>query len=280
MKEFRNQHYVPQTYLRGFTNNDVDLRNESKLWKLDKENKSIEHKGIGHICNEEYYYSYRDETNKYNHEVEKMFSGFEKDFNKIKFTANCIRNTYLNQNEISWFTRFEINYIIKFIIFQIFRVPKIMDQFINKMENGFIEMNNNDNITQDSQELKNDIKRIGLPIMFDLANPNYQMVQETILNKNLYMTIIPYESKKSYIINDNPILISNAEEANAIINSKTEITMAITKNIALSFFEYGTNKSCRIISDNHIDRINKSFFKNSTKCCFSGDKDILSNLLE
>lgn len=56
--------------------------------------------------------------------------------------------------------------------------------------------------------------------------------------------------------------------------------MAITKNIALSFFEYGTKISCRIINDNNIDRINKSFFKNATKYCFSGDKSVLTNLLE
>lgn len=220
MKEYKNQHYVPQTYLRGFTNNDVELRTENNLWKLDKSSSTIELKGIGHICNEEYYYSYRDETNKYNHEVEKMFSGFERDFNRIKFKANCIRNAYLNQNKTYWFTRSEMKYIIKFIVFQIFRVPKIMDQFIGKMENGFNEINRIEKITQGIAEIKNDIKRIGLPIMFDLTNPNYQMILNIILHKNLYITIIPYESTKSYIINDNPILIKNTVEANAIINLK------------------------------------------------------------
>ena len=100
-----------------------------------------------------------------------------------------------------------MKYIIKFIVFQIFRVPKIMDQFIGKMENGFNEINRIEKITEGIAEIKNDIKRIGLPIMFDLTNPNYQMILNIILHKNLYITIIPYESTKSYIINDNPILI-------------------------------------------------------------------------
>ena len=279
MKEYKNQHYVPQTLLKGFTNNDIDLHKSAVLWKFDKDSKEIRLKGIEHICNEDYYYSFKDTNNEYNHGIEKMFSRFENDFNKIKYRANCIRNSFLHQKKVEWFTRSEIKYIAQFMIFQIYRVPKIIDNFFNKMTIGFSEMNKKEGIVQTDNELINDIKKIGLRLMFDLKDHNYIMLQDMLLAKNMIVTVTPYQAEEGFIITDNPVLITNKEEKNAIINNKTEITMAITKNIALSFFEYGTDKSCGIIRDADIDTINISLMKNAARYCFSGKKKTLEKLL-
>ena len=279
MAEYKNQHYVPQSFLSGFTDNDLNLKNESALYRLNKLTNEIDKKGIKHICNENYYYSFLDENNNYHHDIEKMFSKYETEFKKIRHKANCIRNGYLQNQKYEWFNRSEKKCLIQFIVLQLFRVPKIITPYISQMSHDFMEMNLTEGKEQTEEEILNDIKRMSMSHMFDLTNQSFQLIIEILNNKNMILTVSNYTSNNAFIVSDNPVLLANKSEPNAIIHDKTEITMTLSKNIAISFYEYGYDNKIGIIDNKSIDVINRSFYKNASNFCFSGNRETLEKIL-
>jgi hypothetical protein len=279
MANYKNQHYVPQIYLKGFMDTDIDLGKDANLYRLNKETGIIDKKGIKNICTENYYYSYIDDNGQYNHNIEKMFSQFETDFKKIKFKATCIRDAYFRNDENIWFSRHEERMLIRFIIFQLLRVPAKIEPFIELMSNGFKQMNQTEGIVQSEQQILNDIRKLGVAHMFSADDKNYKLLEFLINSKNKFLTFTGKNEENSFIITDNPVLITNTVERNALINRKTEITMTINKNIAISFYEYGNTRKYNLIDSENISRINNSFYMNATRYCFSGNEKNLRNLL-
>lgn len=279
MAEYKNQHYVPQSYLMGFTDSDINLKTESTLYRLNKETRELDRKGIKHICSENYYYSFLDEHGNYNHSTEKMLSSFENEFKKIRYRANCIRNSVLPSTEVKWFSRYEKRVLLQFIVFQLFRVPAIIDPYILQMTRDFQRMNHLEGKTQTEDEVINDIKKMALSHMFDINSRSYSIIFSLLNAKNMILTITEFASENSFVVTDNPVLITNQVERTAILNPKTEVTMTITKNIAVSFYEYGDINKCNILDDAGIEKINISFYKNATKFCLSGNQKNLEKLL-
>jgi hypothetical protein len=279
MAEYKNQHYVPQSYLAGFTDDNLMIKNDNSLFRLNKESNEIDRKGIKHICSENYFYSFLDENHVYNHTIEKMFSKYETEFKKIRYKANCIRNMFLQKDKLLWFSVSEKRQIIQFLILQLFRVPAKITPYITQMTHDFRTMNTKEGVIQTDEQIINDIKKMSMSHMFDFSNRSLQLYENILHHKNMILTVTNFKTNNGFIASDNPVLISNKNEPNAFIHDKTEITMTLSKNIALSFYEYGIDSKIGVIDDKSVALVNSSFYKNSSNFCFSGNRNNLENIL-
>jgi hypothetical protein len=281
MSEYKNQHYVPQIYLKQFIDlSEIpDGSNKDSLWVYNKNNRQIELECISKICSDDYLYSFMDENGNYVNDLEKWLSSFEIHFRKVLNRSQSIRRAIINKRKIDWYQRCEVNYIVDFILFQYFRIPKFLNSFIEMNIEGFKEIDLMEGKNQDKLGVINDIKKNGFPQIFDMSNKKFQILQELIVSKNLYVTVIPDSVDRDFCICDCPVLITNQYFSNALIHSNTEITIPLTKKIAVSFYEYGTNRVGRLLSDKEqIDKLNSSFLKISQNTCCSGKKDMLEHL--
>lgn len=84
MAEYKNQHTVPQLYLREFRDSfELPPKySENMLWRLDQKTATISPKGIENICSESYYY-YRTDSGECDHEIEKKLGALETGFKKV-----------------------------------------------------------------------------------------------------------------------------------------------------------------------------------------------------
>jgi len=73
MFDYKNQHYLPQFYLKGFT----DPAAPGQLQVLKKGHQHWMKRGTKNVASEEYLHSFKEENGEMNHDVEKTFSQVE-----------------------------------------------------------------------------------------------------------------------------------------------------------------------------------------------------------
>ncbi len=283
MAENKNQHYVPKVYLKGFINskNIPEDFNQNALWEYDKVEQTIEIKRIEDVFAVEYFYSFFDENKQYNHTTEALLSKFENNFNKIKNRSELIRNGIINQKRIDWYNKSELDYLIWFIMIQYFRVPKFTSSIVMDSYGECKRINSAYGVAQKDEEVFNNIKKNAFPLMFDFENPQHKIMYQLISSRNIHVTIIPDQIENDFIITDSPILVTNPVSRNALIHQNTEITIPITKKIAISFYGYGygKEKKTRVLTDkNEIKRINLSLSQEALRYCCSGNKKQLEEI--
>ena len=89
----KNQHYVPQFYLRKFAND------EDKLEILDCERrKVVASRSPKSVCNEEYYYSANNKLDEVSQALEKEFQRIESDISKV---YDSIAKKFVNFEQIA-----------------------------------------------------------------------------------------------------------------------------------------------------------------------------------
>jgi len=270
MNKIKRQHYVPKFYLNEFT-----LNNNGQLFVLNKDTNKIFCKNILEVCEQNYYYSHKDNMNKcneYNFLVEEMLSKKEHEFSLIfdKIISN-IEGYYYYSKDIDMLTRKERLIFLEFLYYQILRVPKYIDRLFVKGKIFLKELNKKHNYIQNDKEKINDLKKIMFPILFD----NIDEFVSIMNKRNWAFFIINKSINKYFVSSDNPVIIANSEfnvDRVGIIDSMTEVTIPISKNILLAIREtYIKHKiECHII--NSIDIINKINIKiknNSTRFVYS-----------
>jgi hypothetical protein len=84
-------HYLPQFYLREFTDPDVPYGHDPYIWVYSLAKRTWRRRGPHNVAAESDYYAFTDQTGKRSHEVEKMLSQVE------SMTAHVVREKVLNQ---------------------------------------------------------------------------------------------------------------------------------------------------------------------------------------
>jgi hypothetical protein len=271
MKTYRRQHYVPQFYLSGFT-----IDNTDQLFVLNKENKKVFIKNIDEVCEQSYYYSYKDDEQKHNiynsiveEELAKKDDKFSLVLNKI---IKNIEGYYYYSKDIDKFVRKDRLIFLEFLYYQILRVPKYIDRLFYKGMIFLENLNKKYNYTRNKKEMINDIKKIMFPILFD---NKYEFI--SILDKRKWAFFIINKNLNEYFISsDNPVIISNSEinvSSVGIIDPMTEISIPISKNIILSIRETYIKHKLEyhlINSLETIKNLNTLIKNNSMKFTYSG----------
>jgi hypothetical protein len=276
MAKQRRQHYVPQFYLKYFT-----LNNSDQLFVLDKDNNKIFPKNVLEVCEQSYYYSYKETESDYevyNYFVEDNLSKKENEFVVVfdKIIKN-IEGYYYHSKKIDMLVRRDKLLFLEFLYYQIMRVPKYIDKlFINGV--SFLkELNKKYNKVQTDKEMINDLKKIMFPKLFDSVHKFI-----SIMNKrNWAFFIIDKNINEYFISSDNPVIILNSKvnvEKVGIIDPMTEISIPISKKILLSIRETFINYKLEyniITSIDCIRTINTIIKDNSMRFIYSGIEDSL-----
>ena len=144
MSLIKRQHYVPQFYLKYFTDNE-----DEKLYVLDKESGKIFHKNVLEICEQNYYYSFY-EKDEYNFIVEKQLGKKESDFSCVlrKLIDNVESFYYTKTKPLNKLTHNEKKIILEFVLYQLIRVPKFIDVFYELVIPKFEQFNLEDGIVK------------------------------------------------------------------------------------------------------------------------------------
>ena len=103
-----------------------------------------------------------------------------------------------------------------------------------------------------------------------------------MFQKNWIFLIISKKLNTSFISSDNPVIISNSNSHSptrgALIDPMTEISIPISKNIALALKQetvrYRLNYNI-ISSQEHVNCINNLLLKNANRFAYSGKKSLL-----
>jgi len=124
----RNQHYVPQFYLRYFTNNKGELE------RFDcKDRQILSPKGPKGVCSEDFYYGVQTGTHdEISQQVEKYFQDLE---NYISPQINPVFTKIINHSEIQLTDKWNISFLMSMIWI---RGPEMREQ-INKMAGDMIK---------------------------------------------------------------------------------------------------------------------------------------------
>lgn len=123
----KNQHYVPQFYLRKFAND------EDKLEILDCERrKVVAPRSPKSVCNEEYYYSANNKLDEVSQALEKEFQRIESDISKV---YDSIAKKFVNFEQI---TESDKMLVATFMSLQYLRGPYMRKQ-IQRMNEQMIK---------------------------------------------------------------------------------------------------------------------------------------------
>jgi hypothetical protein len=233
MTSIKKQHYVPRFYLKYFAED-----NKEKLFVLDKYSNLIYQQNIKDICEQNYYYAFK-EMDEYNFMLEYHLSKKEMEFSEvISVLITNIENYYYNKTQVlKTLNRNEKKILLKFICYQILRVPKFIESLFSMTLPDFKRFNEEDGIIQTDKEIKNEIKKYVFPYFFDKVD----FITSILNKKNWKFLIVSNNLNATLISSDNPIMITNSDRNSpirgALIDPMTEIAIPLSKNIVLGLKE-------------------------------------------
>ncbi len=245
-----SQHYIPQFYLREFTDPETPNGYEPYVWKYEHESKKWKKKSPRNIASKPDFYSFIDQKGKRRDEIEKGLSIIEGK------TASIYRNKIYNRQYLS---DQEKATIAEFIAFMVTRVPNfhnIVDSFTTERAIRMVEMYKTrpDAAKKFKEEYERDIGK-KLPEEFDeswLDPSRYKinatksfilkmMVSLSEIAKIIFKmnwTFVHTTEKAWFITSDNPFSMRNPKSnspwyGHGLMSQDIEVTIPLSKQICL-----------------------------------------------
>ena len=279
LKIKKNQHYVPQSYLRRFT-----IEGEkSLLWEFEKKSSQFKRttSSVNKICSEDYYYYQQDGSGGFDHiKLEDSLSEIEK-------VGNDILIKIINSHAMpySCITEQEQGQFSFYISLMLTRGPAFRD-CINELHGEIVwrefEISNRSGKLPDMPEVLGDlVKRKGLKNaikaeIFSSVSLEYMIkaanqMALSLLKKNWELNVI--SSEDEFVTSDTPVVFTyDSCRFNNIgpAHPNTKITFPISNKLAITInglktSQYIKNVPCRdeeVLSINKIivDAANHSIF--------------------
>ena len=245
-----SQHYIPQFYLREFTDPETPNGHEPYVWVYEHESKKWKKKSPKNIASKPDFYSFVDQEDKRRNEIEKGLSTIEGK------TASIYRNKICTRQQL---TIQEKATIAEFIVLMVTRVPSfhnIIDSSVCELTKILLEMYNAR--PEAAKKLKEEYERdIGkkLPDDFDESwfdHSRYKinasksfilkmMVSLTEIAKiifNMTWTFIHTTEKAWFITSDSPFNMRNPKSnspwyGHGLRYQDIEVTIPLSRQICL-----------------------------------------------
>jgi len=268
--EQKNQHYVPQFYLRNFSN--TDNKKSVSAYEL-KSKKHIKFASIKTTASEEYYYG-EDKI------IENSFKELE------GIWANIIRDI-IEKNKIPQLPH-NLNdylYLLLFVALSDIRAFKI-GNIINKLKRGAYEhIKKFDNGMEEENIDTN-------------HHPNFFMLNSSIENFNVFLELTPLlilnETMNDFLTSDNPCAKYNqffvSEEFPYYGLRHGGIQIFIPLSSRICFCLYDENAYCVLNKNNEevvtinnpmqINELNKLFLRNADRMVYFKDKSHVQHIDE
>jgi hypothetical protein len=114
----KNHHYIPQTYLRGFSFNKNKSKKQQKVYAFDKSDRKVEEHFVKDICHAEYLYQTETENGDKELVIEEGFSRSTE--NRFPYLVNKVK-------ERKWLSNPDIADLAMYIASQLLRLPTSLE---------------------------------------------------------------------------------------------------------------------------------------------------------
>lgn len=264
MAEKKQQHYLPQFYLKGFSTkrkfNGVQSEN---VWSYDKLTHTIKNKSVKNTAYENYLYSFLNKDSK-DHILEDIFSKIENNtktiFDKIISISNGNSSKSLSFSDKSE--------LIDYSILCHLRSPTTLSVVKNK----FLEIVGDDEFTRDEYQIKN---LILYTLFSDRNNDLKDKLKNQLFNKNM---VFVFTKKSQFITTENQF---SKLRKYPIDDIKSEVYLPIRYNILLVFSGHGNDVSFEHYTDrNMIRKVNIEMAETASKLLVAKDEAYLRRILK
>ncbi|MCQ2534306.1 MAG: DUF4238 domain-containing protein [Clostridia bacterium] len=233
----QKEHYIPQVYLKGFTND------ENNIWFYDFEKKFSPNKPVPtkSVCYEEYLYEIRNDNGDiiFDNYLEQCLSVLERMFSKYR--TKIKNKTFLeNQKTNCFLSRDEKIFWVTYITLQILREPRLI-KATEKVCSHFYSKITTENT------IKNISRMLCLPLFEEINEDSpFMYLFNSLLDGMLNLGfVVVIDQSDLFITSDFPVCIFSAS---GNITEVDRVIFPISSNTCLFLInkeeqkEYGKNK--------------------------------------
>lgn len=241
MAEYKNQHYLPQSYLNGFTKVEKAPNGEKTdlLWIYDINKKNLKQRSPLNIAKKPYYYSVKDKEGEYDHRLEKEFSKIEGSVKELFNRINSDLDIFINKSneKLNRLMPEDKELLITFVFLMLKRVPTIMDEVKDEMTK--IARSQEDKYKEVNLNISSEvIKRNSLWIVENLGLSQEYNIPKKFASKKILISYISND-KSSFITSDNPVTRWRKKGPAGFGFDDTEIYFPINQRCFLTMYDSG-----------------------------------------
>ena len=272
MASHRDQHYLAQSYLRGF----ADRKRKDAIWQYRKSTDVIRLKGISNVAKRRYLYSTQDQSGRFDHFTEHVLGQVEAQFPTIvKKAMASIRARNLN-NQPTGFTDQDRTLLFQYIFLQCLRIPDVMGWF-----RAYVTEHHPRRTELDDREVHN----LMVEALRYTHDDNISNAIQSLRTKGISIECPPAGSRASVFTCDKPVLMHDPDGSAGLARATTVVLFPLSRRVFLRLA--GRRPASRDHSHElrvHHDRaiindFNRSVIQNATEEVYASDPLALRQLL-
>ena len=193
MAENKRQHYLAQSYLRGF----ADQKQDDAIWQYRKSTNGIRLKGIGNVAEQSYYYSFEDAEGSFNPALERWFATVESWWPSLLKKIHSNLEMVNTGNRALRITEKDRVRLLQFLLIHYLRVPKTMDWMKAYVQERHPRRN---------QLTSRDVRNLRIEGLTSSHNDMVEPWVTFLISRNLSIEATPAGSGVTLFTSDNPVI--------------------------------------------------------------------------
>ena len=270
MAEHTRQHYLSQSYLRGF----ADRGREAAIWQYCKSTNQIRLKGIHKIAQRRNFYSIENQSGHYDHTLERWFGTIESwwpsVFRKIGSNLEAV-NVRAKPVRITEDDRVKL---LQYMLIHFLRVPKNMDLMGQYVEE---HVPRNSDIT--ARGARN-VRVYGLENTYDSVVEQWV---ELLKSRELTIEATVAGSGVTLFTCDNPVIIHNPQGPDGITYDTTHVLFPVSRRSFVRWAGARLMRDAIMVKVHHkrevIDDFNRHVVEKSSDEVYTANPHQLSCLM-
>ena len=255
MAEYGRQHYLAQSYLKGF----ADRARKDAIWQYCKSTNDIRLKGIRNVARGRHLYSIEDPSGGFDHTTEQWFGRIESWWpSLLKKIHSNVEAMNVNSKPLR-ITEDDRVKILQYMLIHFLRVPKYMNWMRRYVEENHPQRNH---LAPDEAH---NLRVHGLRHTYNSIVKDWV---EILNSRELSIEVSPAGSEVTLFTCDNPVIIFNPQGDDGIVYDATHVLFPMDRRRFIRWEGSGTTRDKIIVKVHHdrkfIDEFNRHIVKIST----------------
>lgn len=270
MARNKRQHYLGQSYLRGF----ADRQRKDAIWQFRKSTNEIRLRGIHKVAQIPYYYSTEDQSGNRDHSIERWFATIESWWPSLIEKINSNSSRYPSGTRRMRISDQDRVRILQFMLIHLLRVPRYMEWMRRYVQEYHPRRSN---LTE--RETRN-LRVMGLEHTHDFMVKQWIGFLDA---RELTTEAVPAGSRISLFTCDNPVIISNPDGADGIAYDTTHVLFPVSRRLFIRWAGPRTMQDAIMVKVHHdrelVDGLNRHLIMTATDEVYSSNPHHVNNVL-